>query len=68
MAAAVVRGYEESTTWEIRRAALRWHTAAALLAEQAHRTVIRMKIARLPGLVDAAQQALSGEGHMKVLL
>jgi hypothetical protein len=68
MIAAVVRGYEESAAWQVPRAALRWHTAAALMAEQAHRTVIRLKIAKLDGLVDVAEQALSGEGHMKVLL
>jgi|SRR5450432_3482075 len=68
MIAAVVRGYEESAAWQVPRAALRWQTAAALMAEQAHRTVIRLKIAKLDGLVDVAQQALSGEGHMKVLL
>jgi hypothetical protein len=68
MVAAVVRGYEASAGWAVPRPALRWYTAASLLAEQAHRTVIRLKIARLDGLIDVAQQVLGGEGHMKVLL
>jgi thiamine kinase-like enzyme len=67
MISALVRSYEDDVPWEVPRLALRWYTAASLVSEQAHRTVIRMKNGSLHALIDLAEQALAGEGMMKVL-
>jgi hypothetical protein len=67
MIAALVRAYEASVPWEVPRSHLRWYTAASIIAEQAHRTVIRMKTGSIDALLGLAEQSLAGAGPMEVL-
>jgi Ser/Thr protein kinase RdoA (MazF antagonist) len=57
--AAILRGYADCVPWAVDPATLAWHTAAALIYEQALRCVTRLKARRQAVLSDIIELAAS---------